>query len=409
MIYDYEPIYIKSGKNKGKENLINKILLNCDLCESDFKGILKTWKFKEIHKCPRCLRIEASKSAAKRNINNKDRTNNPTYKEYWISKGYSIEAASIEIKKRRRDSYHYWIAKGYLEHDAKNKARAYALSKNPLCKEYWIAKGYSEYDANKLADDKVKSSNIYNQVFKRNNNILCKEYWIDRGYSEHDANIEIKKIQYARHKKIDYDLIGKKNSLFYKSDIGKSVVKKMKKKVSDKLKSKNKTHSPIFVEYWLAKGYSEEDAKNEVKNVKFNNTKKLSNSSKIENKFFDELHNNINLVFNRQNYITIDGVVLCPDGKYEDIIIEFNGTSVHLDKRFYNETSMDPWGRDYTTVWDKNVLKEKLYIKKNYFYIVVWENDYKKHKIELFNVIKEKIKNADSFKGTVWDSSSVFN
>jgi hypothetical protein len=61
------------------------------------------------------------------------------------------------------------------------------------------------------------------------------------------------------------------------------------------MKNKNKTHSPIFEEYWLAKGYTLSEAKMQVNNVKFGDrTDGFIRSSKIELRCLNELKEYLN-------------------------------------------------------------------------------------------------------------------
>jgi len=96
---------------------------------------------------------------------------------------------------------------------------------SPFSKEFWIAKGYSESDAE----------------YKRNSIRPIKpEYWLERGHSMQEALILA-----ADHKD--------KNN------------KKGARSSANRPLEEHKLSSPRCIEYWLAKGYSTEDAKTHLR------------------------------------------------------------------------------------------------------------------------------------------------
>ena len=133
-------------------------------------------------------------------------------------------------------------------------------------------------------------------------------------------------------------------------------------------------------------------------------------SSKIETKFILELKKFLNLDIIQNKWIRIDDRNFCVDGKYENILFEFNGTFFHLDDRFYNEKSKNPRGVLYEDVKAKDSIKISYYLRKDYDIFIIWEYDYINNKDDLFNFIKEKIDGKKNCKERIyWDSSSVFN
>ena len=50
----------------------------------------------------------------------------------------------MKVREYKPTYKEYWLAKGYSEEDAIEKVNN---TKNPIKTEYWLAKGYSEEDA----------------------------------------------------------------------------------------------------------------------------------------------------------------------------------------------------------------------------------------------------------------------
>lgn len=111
-----------------------------------------------------------------------------------------------------------------------NKVSVYSL-------KYWTDKGYTEEDAK------------YQIAIRRPTNIL---YWINKGYTEVDASNILKK-QSAKGYDIDHYI--KK----YGEEIGRQKYQQRRDKCFEV--------SNRCVKYWTNKGYSEEDAIKQVKNV----------------------------------------------------------------------------------------------------------------------------------------------
>ena len=164
--------------------------------------------------------------------------------------------------------------------------------------------------------------------------------------------------------------------------------------------------SPIHKEYWIKRGYNEEDAKIEAYKVRSNNN---AVCSKLETKFLDTFESVLNIKFERNHYLTINGSGVIPDGKYGKYIIEFNGTNPHCDPRFYSENDINGFGCIATDIWLKDAKKIDKYRSKDYTVFIVWEHDANKHTNEICKMIKETMENEVSIKGNVWDSSRFFN
>ena len=105
--------------------------------------------------------------------------------------------------------------------------------------KYFIERGWSEENA-------LEEINKRNKELKQRNR-LCEEYWVNKGYSKEEAIEEISKQQ-------------KKSSKCVKTYHGKS-----KQMLADKGYSEEEIKriclTPTNIEFWVNKGYSENDAK----------------------------------------------------------------------------------------------------------------------------------------------------
>lgn len=339
---------------------------------------------------------------------------NPTQVPYWLEKGYSEEDAKIEIRKRNKKFKEYWIERGYSEEDALKQIEDVIISGNKYHIEYWIKKGYSEEDA--LKQIEIESSKCAEQIkknFTKSQNRFCKEFWIKRGYSKEDAIVKAKEANHKTTENISHEKRSKVLKTYFKNMSDEDKQKKYERDLihSKRMKEKNKTHSPIFEEYWLNKGYSLEEAKIQVSNVRYLNQSNHSKSSKIEARCLDELNSllSFDLIFNK--WIRINDKNFCVDAKYENIVIEFNGTNFHMDDRFYDNTMKNPKGVSFDEVKLKDSIKINYYKSKNYNIFIIWEYDYINNKSDLFSLIVKELEDAKKSckEGIYWDSACIFN
>ncbi len=131
----------------------------------------------------------------------------------------------------------------------------------------------------------------------KENNKLCIEYWLKKGYSENEGKEKISTIQSERGKKVacknkivnkeyieslglDCNKFFKERSIWcveywlkkgYSENDAKNKISKYQtelgKRNASKSKSDHKKNSVRCIEYWLKKGYSENDAKEKVAKI----------------------------------------------------------------------------------------------------------------------------------------------
>ena len=332
---------------------------------------------------------------------------NPTYHKFWLERGYSVEESNYKIKTKKKSCIEYWIDRGYSNEDAILIVNKHITDKVKENKEYWLNRNYSIEDAEKeVIKQKKWRSEFSTNKFEKSNNVLRKEHWLNLGYNETEAIEQIKLQQYNRFKhlsKDDYSKASIKASITLRKDKNKFEETKNKLSIANK---KNIYVSPVFKEYWIKQGYSIEEARKKVLDTKYISRDGTSLSSKVEVKCLDELGKYLNLKLEYSKFRYIDNQYFCFDAKYNNFIIEFNGTNPHLDERFHNESSQTPWGESFSFKKEKDNNKINKTLSK-YNVIIIWEYDYLNNKDKVFNEIKKFINNETSKKGKYWDSTSI--
>lgn len=394
-----------------------KLQFKCDNCSLVFDAVYVHMNKTE-HFCKTCrARRNGAKSKGWSSCNR-------SHHKYWIDHGYSVEDAINQVKKLQRKNKMYWLDRGFSEEESILKAKECLLKSTKSKIEYWLNRGYSEEEARTSCELYKKQSNglcIEHWLKKgyseeearikisqhiRPRNRLCIEHWLKKGFSEEEARIKILEIQHNIHKTRNNENISINNKKYWvklHKDTEKYNIYINKISVSNK--KHNRTHSPVFKEYWLKKGFSEEESiikRDEVRCVKNNG----NNSSKIEERFFNEFAQFSNLSIIRNKFLTSNKYNICPDGRYKNFIIEFNGTMPHLDKRFYDKSSKTLWGKTFEQKHNADDLRiaNLLY---NYNVYIVWEYDYLNNKEKVFKDLFERISNETCKNGKYWSSDSL--
>lgn len=135
---------------------------------------------------------------------NKEKGENPTYKAFWIKRGYSEEQAKIEVNKSNVGSIEYWIERGYDTKEGEKRRREYALVSNNYTIEYWINKGKTVGEATNIIKELKES--LVDRTIKniRTTNRYCVEYWVKhKNYTEDQAKEKILELQHELHKTRD--------------------------------------------------------------------------------------------------------------------------------------------------------------------------------------------------------------
>ena len=379
----------------------SKFLFKCDVCGKEEQKSMYwyfTHKDDETQRCASCTaRFNGTKSIKSKW---KIKHNNPTHSSYWIEQGYTKEEAKIKVRQLyNKNTIEYWTYHGYSEKDAKIKRQEYIDTTSPAKLTYWLNKGYTK----EKAEEKIKEYNKKLSDASQNSDYDRKRssrfstlFWIERGYTEEEAWNKVLEIQHEIHRT-------RKQAKPRKVEL--TDTQRAWHSYKAKLLTKS-GFSPVHKEYWIKRGYSEEEARSKAYKVRSNNG---AACSKLETNFLDTLESVLKIKFDRNHYLIIDKSGVIPDGKYKNFIIEFNGTGPHCDPRFFSENDMNGFGNVAIDIWAKDKRKLDKYFSKGYIVFVIWEYDANRHIDEICNAIKEIMENEISIKGNMWDSSRVFD
>lgn len=125
--------------------------------------------------------------------------------------------------------------------------------------EYWIERGWSY-------DNALVELDRRNQEIKQRNR-LCEEYWVNKGYSKEESKLEISKQQ-------------KKSSKCVKTRHGKSK-KMLREKGHSEEEIKRICLTPTNTEFWVNKGYSENESKDIINKNQINAAKQVNFEKRI--------------------------------------------------------------------------------------------------------------------------------
>lgn len=296
---------------------------------------------------------------------------------YWMGRGWSYDVAYVNSKK----------------HTTKGQ-------KSPYSRKFWLEK---------INPTTNKLYTIEEADFERNSRRpIRKEYWIKKGYNDEDA------LQLAFETKNKNNKKGAKNM-----------------KISPNLRVASKR----CIEYYTARGYSEEEAANllakeqtkfskeiciekygedegikiwqdrqdrwqetlnsksseEITRINKARISTMSSISKAEKEIIKELEKNdvghpVNSQFvlfadNNKRYVY--------DISVGNKIIEYNGDFWHCNPTLYNEGYINPRTKEKSTYrWKKDKEKIKVAEDQGYEVLVIWESEYKQNKED---VIKQCI------------------
>ena len=163
----------------------------------------------------------------------------------WLVKNYNF-------KTKKYGELEYWIERGWNEVDALvelGKRNKELKQRNRLCEEYWINKGYTKEEAiNEISKQQQKSSKCVKTYHGKSKQMLA-----DKGYSEE----EIKRICLTPTN-IEFWV----NKGYSENDAKELISKNQIEAV--KQVDFEKRLIPSNIEYWINKGYSKEEARQNV-------------------------------------------------------------------------------------------------------------------------------------------------
>jgi hypothetical protein len=332
-------------------------------------------------------------------------------KDNYISK-YGIEAW-VTLNKQKSGSIDNYIAKYGLEEGTKrykevNLKKRFTLE-NQIAK-YGLEEGTRRYNE-KVANDKIKGT-LQGYINKYGSEIGKQKYLeknaklsvgVDslrkRGYSED----EIKNIK-AKH--ANNSIISLENLILrYGNEDGTARY--------EKWKSESRQRSHRTIEFWIAKGYTEEQAKQMVSElqttssldrliskygeelgkqkyheINLRKTKHLgtfkNSISKLEINFFNELSKLLILDLDKGRTCKLvinNNIYFCD---YVDMsknkIIEINGTFWHMKPSLYQSTDVNKVSKKTASeIWENDKQRMSNLESNGFKVLVIWEDDIRKN------------------------------
>lgn len=381
-------------------------MFKCELCDKEFSGL----EYLQNH-----LRI--SHKFSKKDV-----------EEYYIKYYKKDETEGIDPFTGGKTEF-FSLKKGYKKFDNSEESKKKRISSMSV--EYLTkVKGYTEEEANKILNDRkkqisksVKNTNEYDKIHNPNHHLkfsYSKEALMYRGYSEEEAE----KISKEAGRKV-----GEANKKHWKENPEKYYDTRTTRK-----------------EYWIKKGYSEEEAIQKVKErqrtftlekciAKYGvelgkqkwNERQRKWSEKVEEKYkngeFSKLPksitttvfsnfeiNCINDIYNLLPNIKNDSYSAIVNNQldlferklskhyyydfcYNDKIIEFNGDYWHCNpakyKADYFHKLKNMTARE---IWAYDEYKRKIAEKINFKVLTIWESEYNENPEETINKCIEFIK-----------------
>lgn len=231
------------------------------------------------------------------------------------------------------------------------KRKAYFLHFFP---EYWINKGFSVEEAiEKVNERKKKAAAESIKAVKNGNRITCTqlEYYINQGFSEDDAKELLKKRQNTISLKSFQKRYGNEEGLIRFNNRNKKWLETLNNKSGEE---KQKIYEGRVNGFIKA------------------HTNTISNE---ETAILDLLEKKFNIKIQRQFSITYENKIYLFDGKYKNILIEFNGNYWHCNPSIYNEsyfhTVKEKTARE---IWEYDKFKQDI-VGKDYKKFIIWESE----------------------------------
>ena len=160
----------------------------------------------------------------------------------WLVKNY-------DFKSKKWGELEYWLERGWCEGDALielNKRNIEIKQRNRLCEEYWINKGYTKEEAiNEISKQQQKSSKCVKTYHGKSKKMLA-----DKGYSEED----IKRICLTPTN-IEFWV-----NKGYSENEAKDIISKNQIEAAKQVDFEKRL-LPSNIEYWVEKGFNYEQSK----------------------------------------------------------------------------------------------------------------------------------------------------
>jgi hypothetical protein len=271
-------------------------------------------------------------------------------------------------------------ANNWAEQKNNHEERLSSLAKKnfPNTTEYWLLRGLDENDA-------IKNSNLIQKDRARRskekliNKPTCRsiDFWLDRGHTVDEAkkkvyDIQCRDLNFFVAKYNEDDGLTKYNKMITKRLLIWNNQTELKRNQINK--SKGRTYKQLV----------EEKGVDVANNIIKARTQYNNRSSKEANDFFKELDELIGSKSKLsiteykcpEKNIIIDNNLFFLDYVIGNIVIEYNGSFWHADKRLFNETEWHPGTKKTVSeIWEQDKKKVDLLKKNQYNVLVIWSYD----------------------------------
>lgn len=234
--------------------------------------------------------------------------------------------------------------------------------------KYYIERGFSEQEAIDIVEGrKKKAQQKSKQVLQENPNLSTTKigYYLDKGMSEDEAKEALRNRQTTFSLEICIEKYG--------DGEGKKVWQERQDKWQDTMTSK----SP------------EEILRINKLKVEGSLSSTTCGRSKKEEDFISKLEYFYGIEIERNVILEENNLIRTFDGRYKNILIEFQGTYWHCDPREYKSDFFHTIKKKYAQeIWDYDLEKKTLFESIGYEIVCVWEKDYD-NKEELAKTLQE--------------------
>jgi hypothetical protein len=300
--------------------------------------------------------------------------------KFYLSRGWNLKESKELIKQRcstiTRLKLNPEKYKKFIEKQANTFTTNYYNGKHkkfyrPSQLEYWINKGFNKEDARKERFNyySVKTIETHRKLKllgKKYLSVRQLEYWINNGFNYEEAKKQLKIVCDTRSLSSCIERYGKKLG-------AKKFIERNAKWRQQTLNNKTP------------------EEKLEILIKKLKNFKRYSKKSiDLFNVVFNELKETHNIIFNKiymaeNEYYIYDNInkkIFFYDLCIKDLklIVEYNGTVFHPNKKILNESEWNNWinpisKKNANEQHNIDLNKEKIAKSHGFNYIVVWENE----------------------------------
>lgn len=332
--------------------------------------------------------------------------------EYWVKRHPELseeECRQKMIQKKNEKnsnskySIEYWVKRHpeLSEEECQTLRHEYTSSKNYQSIEYWRALHPNKSDQEL---EIIKNKSIKNAIGKRPDNT---------GINNPNHASNTSDLQRKQRSPLCIEFYEKKYP-----NLSKEEQEKLWHKHCSNIKhiTSNKKIQPMCIEYWIAKGYNEQEASLKVREVALSKVFTLEKCIKkygVEKgtNVFEERQikwqESLHKIFNHEeglaqsliakdffsNLILKGGIEEYKyeyqlgrysfDFKYKNILIEFNGDYWHCNPLIYEASFFNKTNKKYAReIWLKDNKKYQLAKSKGYNIYIVWENEYSSDKTQ---------------------------